>query len=385
MKSSWCSSKLSPVPSSSASEHMRDWVALSMASGIGPASFFALINRYGSPARVLEASASELKRVEVLKPQARADLARPDRLRERARAELRTLAKIGGSALMCGRSGYPELLLHTSQPPPVLYVLGKVELLDKPCIAIVGSRAATSYGRRVAHKIGKDLAQAGVCVVSGLALGVDGEAHGGALAAGGATAAVLGCGLDVVYPKTNRGYFEQIRSRGLLVSEYPLGTPPEPFRFPARNRIIAGLSRGVVVVEASKKSGSLITVQFGLEEGREIFAIPGQVDSAKSAGAHWLVQQGASLAVSADDILDQLSLQPDVPMAAGSKNDGRSPQPASRSAALLAIIEPYPLQRNELLQKSKLSAAKLQEQLLLLELEGLIELLPGDRVRRVTD
>jgi len=355
-----------------------------MAGGIGPASFYALVRRFGSPARVLTASAAELKRVEVLQSQARADLARADRLRERAEAELRTLAKIGGSALMCGRPGYPELLRHTSQPPPVLYVLGKVELLDKPCIAIVGSRAATSYGRRVAHKIGKDLALADVCVVSGLALGVDGEAHGGALAAGGATAAVLGCGLDVVYPKTNRVYYEQIRSHGLLISEYPLGTPPEPWRFPARNRIIAGLSRGVVVVEASKKSGSLITVQFGLEEGREIFAIPGQVDSAKSAGAHWLVQQGASLAVSADDILDQLSLRPAAPMAAGSKKDSRSPRLDSNSAALLAIIEPYPLQRNELLQKSTLSAAKLQELLLLLELEGLIELLPGDRIRRVT-
>ena len=355
-----------------------------MAAGIGPASFYTLINRFGSPTKVLDAPFSALKGERVLQSRARAELARAGQLRTRADAELQALAEIGGAALIYGQPGYPELLRCSSQPPPVLYVLGKAELLEMPCIAIVGSRAATSYGRSVAHKIGKDLALADVCVVSGLALGIDGEAHGGALAARGATAAVLGCGLDVVYPKTNRGFYEQIRSRGLLVSEYPLGTPPEPFRFPARNRIIAGLSRGIVVVEASKKSGSLITVQFGLEEGREIFAIPSQVDSAKSAGAHWLVQQGAMLVVSAADILEQLALRPAVHEAVDSVA-GIGPAHLDRTmAALLEIIEPYPLQRDELMQKSKLSPPKLQELLLQLELEGLVELLPGGRIRRIT-
>lgn len=365
-------------------EQLRDWVGLSLAGGIGPASFFALTRRFGSPTQVLDAPASELKRERALQSRGRAELARAGQLRERAEAELRGLSQIGGSALICGQPGYPELLNHTSQPPPVLYVLGKIELLEKPCVAIVGSRAATSYGRRVAHKFGRDLALAGVCVVSGLALGIDGEAHGGALAAQGGTAAILGCGLDVVYPRSNRTIYEKIRTRGLLVSEYPLGTPPEPFRFPARNRIIAGVSRGVVVVEASRKSGSLITVQFGLEEGREIFAIPGQVDSAKSAGAHWLVQQGATLAVSADDILEDLSLGADAPDSA-EPGAGSSPVRLDPdTAALLEIIEPYPQQRDELMHKAKLSPPKLQELLLLLELEGLVELLPGDRVRKIT-
>lgn len=364
-------------------EQIRDWVGLSLAGGIGSASFYALVRRFGSPTEALAAPASALKRIGALQARARADLVRADQLRGRAEAELRALAKIGGSALIYGQPGYPESLRHTSQPPPVLYVLGKPESVRMPCVAIVGSRAATSYGRRVAHTIGRDLAAAHVCVVSGLALGIDGEAHGGALAAHGKTAAVLGCGLDVVYPKTNRRFYEEIRDKGLLVSEYPLGTPPEPFRFPARNRIIAGLSRGIVVVEASRKSGSLITVQFGLEEGREIFAVPGQVDSAKSAGAHWLVQQGATLVVSADDILEHLSLGPAVPAAAESAAAPGLPRLDRDAAALLALIEPYPQQRDELLRMSMFPAAKLQESLLLLELEGLIEVLPGDRLRRV--
>ncbi len=372
------------MSSPAAIEKIRDWVGLSMAAGIGPASFFALVRRFGSPTKVFEAPASELKRMGALQSRALADLAQADRLRERAEVELRSLAKIGGSTLIFGQPGYPEFLRHTSRPPPVLYILGRSESLEMPCVAIVGSRAATSYGRRIAHTIGRDLASAHVCVVSGLALGIDGEAHGGALAADGATAAVLGCGLDVVYPKTNRTIYVRIRNEGLLVSEYPLGTPPEPFRFPARNRIIAGLSRGIVVVEASRKSGSLITVQFGLDAGRDIFAIPGQVDSATSAGAHWLVQQGAMLAVSADDILEHLVLRPAGPAADEPVADNGLPRLSRDSAALLAMIEPYPLRRDELLQRSKFSAAKLQELLLLLELEGLIELLPGDRVRKLS-
>ncbi len=355
-----------------------------MAHGIGPASFFALVRRFGSPTRVLDAPAPLLRRHAGLKAGSLAELADPERLRRRADDELEAIARLGGRLLIHGHGEYPEGLCHISQPPPVIYILGKPELLQLECVAMVGSRAATSYGRRVAHRIAADLAASGVCVVSGLALGIDGEAHGGALGAGGATAAVLGCGLDVVYPRTNRRLYEQIRAEGLLVSEYPLATAPEPFRFPARNRIIAGLSRGIVVVEASRKSGSLITVQFGLEAGREIFAVPGQIDSAKSAGTHWLVQQGAPLIVSAADIIEHLSLKPavfgDVVPGNGKTLPGLDPE----AATLLSMIEPYPRLREELIQTSDFSAARLQELLLLLELEGLVELLPGDQVRRIT-
>lgn len=355
-----------------------------MAHGIGPASFFALIRRFGSPTRVLNAPVSELRKIAGLKPQFLAELLKADRLRERADDELTAVAKVGGRILVRDDADYPGLLSHINQAPPVIYTLGNTDVLRMPSVAMVGSRAATSYGRRVARRIAGDLAGWGVCVVSGLALGIDGQAHGGAIDAGGATVAVLGCGLDVVYPRSNRGLYEQIRADGLLVSEYPLGTPPEPFRFPARNRIIAGLSLGVVVVEATRKSGSLITVQFGLEAGREIFAVPGQVDSAKSAGAHWLVQQGASLAVSAADIIEHLSLKQPGPEEKQPADRMGMPRLDPDSAKLLSMIEPYPRPREELLQSSGFSAARLQELLLLLELEGLVELIPGDQVRKIT-
>lgn len=372
------------MPASVNTDQLRDWVGLSMAHGIGPASFFALVRRFGSPTRVLDTPASALRKHTGLKAGSLAELADPARLRRRADDELEAIERLGGRILIHGHDGYPERLGHISQPPPVIYMLGKPELLQLECVAMVGSRAATSYGRRVARRIAGDLAAAGICVVSGLALGIDGEAHGGALGVDGATAAVLGCGLDVVYPRTNRRLYEQIRAAGLLISEYPLATPPEPFRFPARNRIIAGLSRGIVVVEASRKSGSLITVQFGLEAGREIFAVPGQVDSAKSAGTHWLVQQGAPLIVSAADIIEHLSLKPAVCPEVPPGNHDPLPGLDPEAVTLLSMIEPYPRPREELIQASHFSTARLQELLLLLELEGLVELLPGDQVRKIT-
>ncbi len=366
------------------SHKIRDWIGLSLAHSIGPATFFHLVKCFGSPTKVLQASASALKTTAGLKPEHLAALADRDRLRRWAERELSALTRIGGRALICDSDEYPDQLRRISQPPPVIYVQGRTELLKAVCVAVVGSRAATSYGRRVSYKIARDLALSKVCVVSGLALGIDGEAHAGCLSADGETIGVLGCGLDVVYPRRNRQLFDQIRSRGLLVSEYPLGTQPEPFRFPARNRIIAGLSRGVLVVEASRKSGSLITVQFGLEEGREIFAVPGQVDSAKSSGTHWLVQQGATLVVTVDDILEQLSLTgtsgPPEKVADGDGRLHRDPD----MAALLAIIDPYPQPRELLLQRSGLPPARVNEMLLTLELEGLVELVPGDEIKRVT-
>jgi DNA processing protein len=212
-------------------------------------------------------------------------------------------------------------------------------------------------------------------------MGIDAEAHAGCLARNGNTIAVLGCGLDVVYPRANRKLYDQTVEHGLIVSEYPLGTKPDGFRFPARNRIIAGLSLGVVVVEAARKSGSLITVQFALEEGREVFAVPGQIDSVKSSGTHWLLQQGAALVVSAEDILEHLPMH----LFAGKRDTARPsacPEMDEESSRLLSLIEPYPMRRDELLQCAGLSPARLSELLLLLELDGLVELLPGDEVRK---
>ncbi|HSL39406.1 MAG TPA: DNA-processing protein DprA, partial [Desulforhopalus sp.] len=246
------------------------------------------------------------------------------------------------------------------------------------------SRAATTYGRRVAFSLARELATQGVTVTSGLALGIDSEAHAGAVAGGGNTVAVLGCGLDVVYPLANRQLYRKIAEAGALLSEYPLGTKPEGFRFPARNRIIAGLSSGVVVVEATRKSGSLITAQIALDYGREVFAVPGQVDSCKSEGTHWLLQQGARLVQGVDDILPEIGRIPSGGLG-GAAGQGRAvPSTGLDPAAvtLLELLETYPQGRDELIEKTAFSPARVSELLLFLEIEGLVEILPGNLVRK---
>ncbi len=369
-------------------EATREWLALSLVRGIGPARLKQLLRRFDSPTGVLQAPAAELDKCRFLSEQQIRTIGQADTLRRAADIELDKLARLGGQVLTLADKAYPALLRQTAQPPPVLFVRGRTELLCSPSVAIVGSRAATSYGRRVSFHLARELANHSVCVVSGLALGIDAEAHAGCLAGGGDTIGVLGCGLDVVYPGRNRSLYAAIAERGLLVSEYPLGTRPEPFRFPARNRIIAGLSSGVVVVEASRKSGSLITVQYGLEEGREVFCVPGQIDSVKSSGTHWLLQQGASLIVCADDIVEQLSLQQSETANAAERADISAPSSGAaagldrEAATLLSIIESYPQTRTELLQRSALSTARLSELLLVLELDGLVEILPGDQIRK---
>ena len=267
----------------------------------------------------------------------------------------------------------------------IIHQLKKIKILmQENSVAIVGSRAATIYGRRTAYSLAGSLARFKVGVVSGLALGIDAEAHAGSLAAGGSTVAVLGCGLDVIYPQQNSDLYKKISEHGVLVSEYPLGTRPEGFRFPARNRIIAGLSQGVVIVEAAKRSGSLITAQLALDYGREVFAVPGQVDSHKSAGAHWLLQQGAKLVLRAEDIVEELPgriLSCEDEKVAGKRDKVSDLDPDAEQ--LLNHIEPYPQTRDQLMEHSGLSPARMSELLLFLELEELVEVLPGDKIKRV--
>ncbi len=362
-------------------EQLREWLRLSMVDGLGLIGLWALVEHFGSPQEALAATPAEWRTGAGLKaPQVEA-LAAAACLRPAVDAELQRMAALGGRILCFADDDYPALLRTMSNPPPVLYVRGTTEALKQPAVALIGSRSATSYGRRTAHRLARDLAERGITVVSGMAAGVDGEAHAGSLDGNGYTIGVLGCGLDVVYPRTHAALYRRVAASGLLISEYPLGTKPEPFRFPARNRIIAGLSRSVIVVEATRKSGTMITVQHALDAGRDVCAVPGQVDSAKSTGSHWLLQQGAQLVVCADDIVALLGLDLGVtvrqkPIAAPITKD-------RESLLVLGRIEPYPMLRDELLRLSGLSAPRLNEILLLLELEGAIELLPGDRLRRL--
>jgi DNA processing protein len=363
---------------------IQDWIALSLVPGLGMNSYWRLIDYFHSPTNVLQASQKKLCQIPGIQKRHITGLASRDAVLRSSEEELAKLESVGAEALSFEDSTYPALLRQIADPPPVIYILGKKELLKENSVAIVGSRAATIYGRRTAYSLAGSLARFKVGVVSGLALGIDAEAHAGSLAAGGSTVAVLGCGLDVIYPQQNSDLYKKISEHGVLVSEYPLGTRPEGFRFPARNRIIAGLSQGVVVVEAAKRSGSLITAQLALDYGREVFAVPGQVDSHKSAGAHWLLQQGAKLVLRAEDIVEELPgriLSCEDEKVAGKRDKVSDLDPDAEQ--LLNHIGPYPQTRDQLMEQSGLSPARMSELLLFLELEGLVEVLPGDKIKRV--
>jgi DNA processing protein len=361
-----------------------DWIALGLMPGLGSKTILQLIDRFGKPGAIFAACKKGGERCRGIKTKLLIPLSSPEPFLAQAKSLLQRLHSGGAIALCLEDPDYPSLLKEISDPPHVLYAQGNIELLNSFSVAMVGSRAATAYGKRAAFTLARDLVKAGATVVSGLAMGVDSEAHRGALSELGATIGVLGCGLDVTYPRQNANLYEEIRKKGLLLTEYPLGTRPDAFRFPARNRIIAGLSRGVVVVEAAKKSGSLITAEMALEEGREVFAVPGQIDSFKSSGAHWLLQQGAKLVQSADDILVECGSGLAAVSVEGVSHTALVSYSIDKdSADLLKKIDVYPSARNELIARSGLSSAKVAELLLMLELEGLIEMLPGDEVRKI--
>jgi len=363
-----------------------DWISLSLVPGLGLSSYWRLIDHFHSPTAVLRATGKELLLVQGLRRQRGAGPFPLAETLRRGQQELDHLATIGACALSYEDEGYPPVLRQLADPPPVLYVLGRKELLCNTAVAIVGSRAATGYGRKIAFTLAERLSARGLTVVSGLALGIDAESHAGALGGKGSTVAVLGCGLDIIYPQQNSVLFREIGERGVLVTEYPLGTRPEGFRFPARNRIIAGLSKGVVVVEAAKRSGSLITAQIALDCGREVFAVPGHIDSCKSEGTHWLLKQGAKLVQTAEDIVDELDLTDSIAVSecATAVKHAESSALEPDALTLLNHLDTYPQQREELIAKIGLSPARVSELLLCLELDGWIEMLPGDRVRQIS-
>ena len=288
-----------------------DWLSLSFFPGVGCTLVNRLVHKFGSPGHVLSARPAQLLEVEgVGQKMARmiTDPALVQASKNRAIQELKNVAEGNCRAVCPDDESYPSNLLNIADPPVALFCRGDMECLGKPTVAIVGSRAATTYGKRVSFELARELARHGICVVSGMAMGIDGEAHAGALAGGGVTIGVLGSGVDVVYPPQHAALFKEVAARGLLMSEYPLGTTPDGFRFPERNRIISGVSLGTVVVEASLKSGSLITARLALDHGRDVFAVPGRIDSPKSQGTHRLLQQGAKLVGCVDDILEELDM-----------------------------------------------------------------------------
>ncbi len=347
------------------------WVALWLAPGVGSTRFARLVDAFGSPGAALSAPAGRLMAAGMPGEVARA-ITGPG-LMDAARRELERLDRLGAAVVTLDDPDYPPLLRSIYAPPPVLFVCGDLKPIRSGGVAVVGSRSYSPYGRRVAAELGRDLALAGVAVVSGLARGIDTFAQAAALKAGGYTVSVLGCGLDVAYPPENAGLAQEIAAGGALVSELPLGSPPGRGNFPVRNRIISGLSRAVVVVEGGIKSGSLITARHALDQGREVFAVPGPVGTPHSEGSHELLRQGASLLTSAQDLLEPGALMPLPP-------EAEPPPPADLPDAareLLELVGEVPVHADVLVRQSGMMPQEVSALLVNLELAGLVSALPG--------
>lgn len=359
------------------------WLSLQRLPGVGQRTQLDLLEHFGSVENIFSASRGQLEKVLAAKPEAiRAILDGPDDAA--LQTGLEWLREPGHHLLTWADSDYPPLLREIPDPPSMLYVVGERALLSGPQLAVVGSRNPTPMGRENAHAFAKSLAAAGLTVTSGLALGIDGAAHRGALEAGGATVAVAGTGLDRVYPARHRELAHEIAKHGALVSEYPLGTPPRPENFPIRNRIISGLSLGTLVVEAALQSGSLITARLATEQGREVFAIPGSIHSPQARGCHALIRQGAKLVETAQDILEELGPLASLTRRAAPENaDAARPLDPAMNA-LLEHIGHDPVTVDVLIERSGLTAEAVSSMLLQMELNGLVSGCPGGKIQRIS-
>src|SRR5579872_2365888 len=365
------------------------WLALAMTPGLGARLAGRLLREFGSPDAVFSASLTAIEAQHVPAAVAQAVHSRQplsDAARELAKAQA-----AGCRLLTWDEPHYPARLREIYDPPPLLYLRGNIELLDKHLISIVGARRPTPYGNQMAERLGKDLADRGLAVVSGLARGIDASAHRGALkSAAGATVGVLGCGIDVVYPKENRKIFEEVMERGVLISEFPMGTFPAPQNFPIRNRIIAGMGLGVVVVEGEQYSGSLITARLAMEFGREVFGVPGNATQPSSFGPNQLIKQGAKLVTSWEDVVEELPTPVRaelLPVESASHEE--------RAALVEAGLAPnerplYDLlsadearQVDELVELTGMSSSEVLAALFDLELKGVVRQLPGKQFLKV--
>jgi DNA processing protein len=358
-----------------ASADCESWLRLSLVPGLGNAALRKLLTVFGSPESVLAADSRALETI------VQSDIATAIKSAGASTAVAQTLSWLEGAGnriVTIADVDYPQYLLQTSDPPLLLYLKGREDLLNRASIAIVGSRNATPQGLAIAEDFARALSDGGVTIVSGLALGIDAAAHRGGLAGGGSSVAVVGTGLDVVYPARNRALAHELAERGVLVSEFPLGTAPIASNFPRRNRVISGMCRGCLIVEAASQSGSLITARLANEQGREVFAVPGSIHSPLSKGCHALIKQGAKLVESAGDILEELAL----PAPASTRAE---PVPVSNedAARLLVHLGYAACDLDTLSERSAFPAAKVAALLLDLELQGVVASMPGGFYQRV--
>ena len=368
---------------STSSTDLALWLTLNQIPGLGNAAFCQLLAKFGTPEGIFNAKLNQLREIvnddiaqKISKGVAVDAIAPTIKWLEKDNAHLITLAD----------STYPQKLLEVSNPPALLFAIGNLHWLNHPTIAMVGSRSATPQGEKNAEDFAKSLCEQGLCVASGMALGIDGAAHRGALKANGATIAVVGTGLDIVYPARHRDLAHKIAERGLILSEFPLGTPSKAQNFPRRNRLISGLSLGCLVVEANIESGSLITARLSVEQGREVFAIPGSIHSPVTKGCHQLIKQGAKLVESVQDILEEINWATMV-----------NSLPSISPSGLLADLAPNSPQANTVLDlmgfdainfeqlrtTTSLTTEALSSMLMLLELENKIKSLAGGHYQRL--
>ena len=349
------------------------WLTLSVAPGLTHDAFRQLLVAFGGPQDILSAARAELA------------AASSDRAARAVLSPVPTellawvaewLEDPSNHIVTLGDAAYPQALLDAPDPPPLLYAKGRLELLNQPAFSIVGSRNATQQGVAHAEAFGRALSDAGLTIVSGLALGIDAAAHRGGLAGASSTIAVVGTGLDTVYPAGNRDLADELARRGCIISEFQLGTAPVASNFPRRNRIISGLGRGCLVVEAALLSGSLITARLANEQGKDVFAMPGSIHSPLTKGCHALIKQGAKLAETAEDILEELKL-PDLGRPA------QSPAGATAGDAVLAQIGYDPCDFDTLAARTGLAPDAVAALLTQWEIAGLVEALPGGRYQRV--
>jgi DNA processing protein len=365
------------------------WVALALTPGLGARTAGKLLREFGSPDAIFNASLTALEGQRL--PAAVAQALHSRRPLSDAARELAQVQASGCRLLTWDEPEYPARLREIYDPPPLLYVRGNTELLNRHAISVVGARRPTPYGNQMAERLSKDLADCGLVIASGLARGIDASAHKGALnSPAGATIGVLGCGIDVVYPKENKKIFEQIEQRGAIISEFPMGTFPAPQNFPIRNRIIAGIALGVVVVEGAQYSGSLITARLAMEFGREVFGVPGHVTQPSSFGPNQLIKQGAKLVTGWEDVVEELPTPVRaelLPVESASHEERaalieESLGPTERPLyGLLSLDEARHV--DELVENSGLTSSEVLAALFDMELKGVIRQLPGKQFVKV--
>jgi DNA processing protein len=355
-----------------ADESLKAWLTLSLTRGLGGESARRLLKEFGSPDAIFSASTSSLR--SFVKADVAAEISKGI-VDDAVDPAFAWLVDDNNHIVTLADKDYPQTLLNIPDPPLLLYVKGCLDMLNRSALAVVGSRSATPQGINNAEEFAKSLSDAGLCIISGLAHGIDAAAHRGALPGQGGSIAIVGTGLDIVYPAANRGLAHELAQQGALVSEFPLGTPPLAANFPRRNRLISGMSLGCLVVEASLQSGSLITARLALEQGRDVFSIPGSIHAPQSKGCHALIKQGAKLVETAQDILEELNVPLEISTHA-SKSE-------TNNDSLLDHLGFDPVDADTLSSRSGLTIAELSAMLLTLELSGRICVLPGGLYQRI--